>query len=722
MTHFLLLCRPLVLQSTCDMVCQRLSKKYRKVLDLKKKCSSQELNVEQKELLSKLPYIEYALLEAEAFLKMVEHVAEEQNATNEIVSSSNQQPLAETETENKEVVVPELSPAPTPSTKDQGISKVNAGCQAVPVMINRYTWTNKKKKKDIGTNTVQLQTAEGSNIPRDNVRKALHKLLSMLQLSIRGGLSSSSTSSFSSTTTNLCEILLGRSFPLTPETMLSPSKSMKYLETGVNAALDYIFVDSLETEAVGIGTVCGEQEEKQYQSEDFVNMTISRDEMVVDQAQQINENGGVMKTGETEMGMLTQKHIGHTSPAAAEALLKGVLSGSGADHISRGGELEVSKVENFATTPFTSGSVINADSTPPALALALETPPPAPSLYIMPNADLLQPSGMARWPEDMKLHHNIQSDSPDELLSTLSQHCQSNIQDPSPPSRREHLQDEKLTQTQPLPPPPGLASVSQVGEIWNSSTDPQRPPDWFDLLCMNPPEPPQHWTKDVSNLSLEELVIKDDKLEEEECDPMRGVLSTRKQKSGRYSGNRNRKKRIPKAADDHRGGCGDVQQQQFQQPHVVQKDWKQQQQPRKVSSTVPQELLNAKALSLRDSRKNATAADCNQNCNQGLHTTTATLHGGEYEDNNFDPAYRSKPSNHHHQGSRRKPEHAISVGNGKGSKQSKTTLASHPPLSSNSGFGVGSTGKVEAQCTTARGKPYRKREEISPRWTSVPVV
>ncbi len=666
------------------MVCQRLSKKYRKVLDLKKKCSSQELNVEQKELLSKLPYIEYALLEAGAFLEMVEHVVEEQNATNEIVSSSNQQPLVETETENKEVVVSELSPPPTPSIEDQGISKDNAGCQAVPVMINRYTWTNKKKKKHIGTNTVQLQTAEGSNNPRDNVRKALHKLLSMLQLSIRGGLSSSST------TTNLCEILLGRSFSLTPETMLSPSQSMKCLETGVNAALGYIFLDSLEAEAVGIGKVCGEQEEKQHQSEDFVNMIISRDEVVVDQAQQMNENGGVMKTGETEMGMLTQKHIGHTSPAVAEALLKGVLSGLGAGHIWRGGELAVSKVEKFASTPSTSGNVINADSTPPALALALETPPPAPSLCIMPNADLLQPPGMARWPEDMKLHHhNIQSGSPDELISTLSQHCQSNIQDPSPSSRREHLQGEKLTQTQPLPPPPGLASVSQVDKIWNSSTDPQRPPDCFDLLYMNPPEPPQHWTKDVSNLSLEEPVIKDDKLEEEECDPMRGMLSTRKQKSGRYSGNRNRKKRSPRAADNHRCDCGNVQQQQLQQPHVVQKDWEQQQQPGKVSSTVPQELLNAKASSSRGSRKNATAADCNQYCNQGSHTTIATLNGGEYDDNNFDLAYRSKPSNHHHQGSRRKPEHVISVGNGKGSKQSKTILASRPPLSSNSGFGVG---------------------------------
>ncbi len=642
------------------LACQRLSKKHRKVLELKRKCGSQGLNAEQKELLAKLPHIEYALLEAETFLKMVEHVAEEQNAT--VSSSNQQQPLAEeTETQNSKVSVSGLSSSPVPSIEDQGISKVHAECQAVPVMNNKYTSTYKKRSKGIGTNPVQLQTAEGSNNPRDYVHKALHKLLSMLQQAIRCGLQSSST------TMQLCEKILARSFSLTPETkMLSSSQSMKRLEMGVSAALDYIFFDSPKSEVVSIGKGRGEQEEKTHDTtKDFVNMTISRDEVVVDQqAQQVSENGGEMKADEKEMRV--QKRIGLTSTTAAEAILKGVMSGSGVGHIWGGGELAAGKIENVASTPTTSDSVISADSTPPVLPLALESLPPVPSPYIMPNVNLLQPHRMDRWPENMKLkhHHNIKSSSSDELMSIPSQHFHPNIQDPS---HHAHLQGETLTQTQPLPPPPGLSSGSQVGEVRNSSTDPQHPPDWFHLLYKDLPQPPEHWAKDMSSLSLEEPVIKGDDImeEEEEYDPMRTTLSTRKQKSGRYNGNKKGKKCSPRAdaaGDDNR--CGDVKQQRSQQPHVVQKSFKQQQWQGKVSSTAPQEVLNAKALSSRGSRKNATAVD--SDCNEG-------------------------------------------------SKQSKTILANRCPLSSNSDFGVGSTGKVEAQRNTIRGKPDRKREKKTPR-------
>ncbi len=177
-----------------------------------------------------------------------------------------------------------------------------------------------------------------------------------------------------------------------------------------------------------------------------------------------------------------------------------------------------------------------------------------------------------------------------------------------------------------------------------------------------------------------------------------GALSSQKHKGGRYLGNRNRKKRSPKAADDH---GGDVQLHLLQQ-HMAQKDWKHQQ-PGKYSSTEQRDVLNAKTPSSRGSRKNdASASDSHQ----GSRTTTDTLNAGDYGDT-FDAVNRSKPSNRHLQGPRSKPERNVSVSNGKGRKQSKTTLASPSPLSSNSGF-ASSTGKGVVQRNTARGKPYRK--------------
>ncbi len=684
------------------------------------------MNVEQKELLSKLPYIEYALFETEAFLKMIEHVAEEGNAMNdETVSSKSKQPVGE----NGVVFVdiPELPPSPAsaelPIKEDPPrISKINAGCQAGPVMKNRYTWKEKKKKRDIGTDTVQIEAAGGSK-PRDIVRMAFLKLLRMLQVVVRGGFSSLMSSS--PATTNLCEVLLGRSFSLAPETMLlSNSQSMESLEKGVVAAMGYTFGDGLE--AVGIekavDKLCGEQQQvvkqEKHEVESSVDMkNISPDG--ADQVQQIRENGGVTKMGETQR-LLPQKQIDHTSPAIAEALLKSVLSGSGAGHVL-GGELAIGKVENFAP-PSISANVISGDSAPPLLTLVPEDTPPAASsssLCALPNDDLFQPPVMARWHEDMDLYHNVQSGSPDELMSTLSQCHQSNIQDPSPPGR-EQCQAEKLSQTQSLPPPPDLESVSHVGEIWDSSTNPQHPPDWFDLLYINPPKPPQHWTKEMSGLSLEEHVPKYNKLEEEECAPVSAVLSSSQKHNGRrYGGNKNRKKRNPMAVDDHGGGCGDVQ--QFQQPHMVQKDWKQQQSG-KVSSTVPQVLMNSNTLSSGGYRKNDTAGT-SVDSHQGSHTTAATLNGSDYSDNNFAAVSRRKPSNHHVQESRRKPKHAVSVGSGKGRKQLKTTLIAPPPVSSNSGFvGSGSTGMGEAQRRTVRGKPYKKAGESPPCWTSSRVV
>ncbi len=413
-------------------VCQRLSKKYRKVLDLRKKGSSQELNVEQKELLSKLPYIEYALLEMEAFLKMVEHIAKEGNEPNdEINTVSSKQTVAE----NNVAVESPLPAAAAPL-------KVNVGCQTVPVVKkNVYTWTekiNKKdagtwtkkiKKKDAGTDTVQLEAAGEDGKTSDSVRRAIHKLLRTLQVVFRRGGFSSSIS-FSSSSTNLCERLLSRSFSTVSETSLSPSSFLELLQTRIDEAMSYILVEDDDLEAVGgIEKECGEKgkvvmHKEKNQSGAFIDMTgSSPPNEEEDQAQLLLcENEGAMKSRETHR-LLPHEQAGRTSPAVAKALLKGVLSGSGASH-AWGGEPSVGgTVESFDPSSISATVINGAASSPPALALASEdtTPPAAaaaaPStMCVNSNTHLLEPPAvMARWSEDMELHRNMQSVSPDEL-------------------------------------------------------------------------------------------------------------------------------------------------------------------------------------------------------------------------------------------------------------------------------------------------------------------